>query len=366
MWQSTCCLGSCTQTITRSLSIMKLSLFVGCVAVSILAAASEQTFDSILDEDWRNWKSEHEKQYTEGEESYRRMVWEDNMRFIKQHNLEHSMGKHGFTVGMNHFGDLTNKEFNELMNGFRPLDSNNVNVVDEFGGDRNDEEADEDENDDYLEDATVDWREKGYVTQVKNQGNCGSCWAFSATGAIEGQWFAKTKQLIPLSEQQLVDCSSLYGNAGCRGGWMSNAFEYVVNSGGINSATDYRYVAEQNNCSFMINKIAAKIKHYAFVIRRVKYLSRAVARIGPISVAIDASKRSFQFYRQGVYNNQQCSAHLPNHAVLVVGFGKMDNNDYWLIKNSWGTGWGDQGYIKILKSRANICGVLNYAVYPIV
>ncbi|XP_048470159.1 procathepsin L-like isoform X2 [Rhincodon typus] len=349
----------------QKLSIMKFSLFVGCVAVSILAAASEQTFDSMLDEDWKNWKSEHEKQYTEGEESYRRMIWEDNMRFIKQHNLEHSMGKYAFTVGMNQFGDLTNKEFNELMNGFRPVEANNANEVDKFDADINDEESDEDENDDYLEDATVDWREKGYVNPVENQGQCGSCWAFSATGAIEGQWFAKTNKLVRLSEQQLIDCSRLYRNAGCNGGWMSYAFEYIVNSGGISSAEDYQYVAEQN-CTFMKNKIAAKIRHYAFVIRTETYLKRAVARIGPISVAIDAKERSFQFYRQGVYDSINCSAYSPNHAVLVVGFGRMDNKNYWLVKNSWGTSWGDQGYIKIIKSHANICGILNYAVYPIV
>ncbi|XP_072449888.1 procathepsin L-like [Chiloscyllium punctatum] len=342
---------------------MKLTLILGCVVVSTLAAASGHTFDSALDEDWKNWKSQHGKQYTKDEENYRRMIWEDNMRFIEQHNLEYSMGKRTFTVGMNQFGDMTNEEFNEIMNGFRPVDADNAHEVDESDDDINDEESNEDENNDDL---TIDWRTKGFVTPVKNQGHCGSCWAFSATGAIEGQWFERHKQLVSLSEQNLVDCSTEYGTHGCRGGWMSHAFEYVVKSHGINSAADYPYLASDEECKFMPNKTAAMIRHYAFVIRGEKYLARVVERIGPVSIAVDASQRDFQLYRSGIYYNQNCTKHLPNHAMLVVGFGTDNRQKYWLVKNSWGTGWGDEGYIKMAKDVQNMCGIANYGVYPIV
>ncbi|XP_043576829.1 procathepsin L-like [Chiloscyllium plagiosum] len=342
---------------------MKLTLILGCVVVSTLAAASGHTFDSTLDEDWKNWKSKHGKQYTEDEENSRRMIWEDNMRFIEQHNLEYSMGKHTFTVGMNQFGDMTNKEFNEIMNGFRPVDADNANEVDEFDDDINDEESNEDENNDKL---TIDWRKKGFVTPVKNQGHCGSCWAFSATGAIEGQWFERHKQLISLSEQNLVDCSGQYGAHGCFGGWMSQAFEYVINNHGINSAADYPYLASDQACKFMPNKTAATIRHYAFVIGREKYLAKAVERIGPVSVAVDANQRDFQLYHSGIYRSEKCSRHLPNHAMLVVGFGGKNRQKYWLVKNSWGTDWGDEGYIKIAKDAQDMCGIARFAVYPIV
>ncbi|XP_038633959.1 procathepsin L-like [Scyliorhinus canicula] len=176
---------------------MKLSLFLGCVLLSILVVASGHTFDSKLDEDWKNWKSQNEKQYTEEEETYRRKIWEDNVRYIEQHNLEYSMGKHTFTVGMNPFGDLTDKEFNERMNGFLPMEADNS--TEEFEGDEFDEDEESDGDDDELDEESdgdddeldeesdrdddeldeesdddvtrvfVDWRKRGVVTAVKNQ-----------------------------------------------------------------------------------------------------------------------------------------------------------------------------------------------------
>uniref|UniRef100_UPI00398E45CA procathepsin L-like n=1 Tax=Pristiophorus japonicus TaxID=55135 RepID=UPI00398E45CA len=336
---------------------MKFSLFLGCVVLSILAAASGHTLDSTLDEGWKNWKSQHEKQYTEEEETYRRMIWEDSMRFIEQHNLEHSMGKHTFTVGMNQFGDLTTEEFNKLMNGFLQAEADNSTekaVV----------EDDDDESDD-VEKGSIDWRKNGYVTPVKNQGQCGSCWAFSANGALEGQWYKTKGQLVPLSEQNLVDCNRGNGNYGCRGGWMANAYRYVIKNKGINSEATYPYTGRDESCKFRRNDIAATVTRYRSVKSHERSLANAVKKIGPIAVAIDAGQHSFQYYKTGVYYDPACSKTV-NHAVLVVGYGTESGKQYWIVKNSWGTGWGDQGYIKMAKNRRNHCGIASYGVYPIV
>uniref|UniRef100_UPI00398EC790 digestive cysteine proteinase 2-like isoform X1 n=2 Tax=Pristiophorus japonicus TaxID=55135 RepID=UPI00398EC790 len=346
--------------ITPRLSIMKFSLFLGCVVLSILAAASGHTFDSTLDEDWKNWKSQHEKQYTEEEETYRRLVWEDSMRYIEQHNLEHSMGKHTFTVGMNQFGDLTTEEFNKLMNGFLPAEADNSTEV------AVEEDNEDDESNDVEMDAIVDWRTKGYVTPVKNQGQCGSCWAFSANGALEGQWYKTKGQLVHLSEQNLVDCSRDYNNEGCNGGWMDQAYRYVLRNNGVNSAATYPYTGRDESCKFQSNEFVATISGYRYIVRNEFDLKRAVETVGPIAVAIDAGQQSFQYYKTGVYYEQNCEKWRVNHAVLVVGYGTEGGLNYWIVKNSWGTGWGDQGYIKMAKDKENNCGIANYAIYPIV
>ncbi|XP_060702594.1 procathepsin L-like [Hemiscyllium ocellatum] len=343
---------------------MKFCLFLGCVAVSILAVASGHTFNSTLDEDWKSWKSHYEKQYTQDEESYRRMVWEDNMRYIRQHNLEHSMGKHTFTVGMNQYGDLTTEEFNELMNGFFQDEADNSTEEDDDKGDGYDEDVDDlesdefEESDDVMKHAIIDWRQRGLVTPVKNQGPCGSCWAFSVTGAIEGQWAKICKRLVSLSEQNLLDCDRR--NYGCNGGYKIYAFQYVIKNG-IQSEKAYPY--KQNRCKFRKDKIAARIKAIKKVRRGEQNLAKVLKNRGPIAVSLNSHPRSFHLYKQGVYSDPKCTQR-RGHAVLVVGFGREDGMNYWLVKNSWGTRWGEKGFIKIAKDRGNLCGIANYAVYP--
>ncbi|XP_067824180.1 procathepsin L-like [Heptranchias perlo] len=355
---------------------MNFSLFVGCVVVSVLVVASGSTFDSTLDDDWKNWKSEHEKQYTEDEDTHRRIIWEDNMRYIKQHNLEHSMGKHTFTVGMNQFGDLTTEEFNEHMNGFLQVRADNsteeeVDKDDDYDEDNVVDEDDvvdaDDESNDGVQGVIVDWRTKGYVTPVKNQGRCDSSWAFSATGALEGQMFRRTRKLVSLSEQNLVDCSRRYGTYGCRGGWMHLAYRYVMRNRGINSAATYPYTGRDGLCRFKRNSVAATCKSYRFVRRNCEpCLARAVKYRGPIAVAIDAGHRSFQLYRNGIYYDQNCNRRRLNHAVLVVGYGRSGRRNYWIVKNSWGRRWGLNGYINMAKDMRNHCGIASYSVFPIV
>ncbi|XP_012669309.1 cathepsin L1 [Otolemur garnettii] len=333
---------------------MNLLLILAAFCVGITSATS--MFDGSLNAHWYRWKAKHRKLYGMREEGWRRAVWEKNMKMIEVHNQEYSQGKHGFTMAMNAFGDMTNEEFRQVMNGFRNQKHKKGKVFQEPS---------------FLEvPKSVDWREKGYVTPVKNQGQCGSCWAFSATGALEGQMFRKTGKLISLSEQNLVDCSRPQGNEGCDGGLMDYAFQYIKENGGLDSEESYPYDAMDESCKYRPEYSVANDTGFVDIPKEEKALMKAVATVGPISVAIDAGHESFQFYKEGVYFEPECSSDNVDHGVLVVGYGyeetESDNNKFWLVKNSWGEEWGLGGYIKMTKDQKNHCGIATAASYPTV
>merc|ERR1719290_328857 len=217
--------------------------------------------------------------------------------------------------------------------------------------------------------AKVDWRPKGYVTPVKDQKQCGSCWAFSATGSLEGQNFKKTGKLVSLSEQNIMDCSVPEGNHGCFGGIMDKAFEYVIKNNGVDTESSYPYEAVNGKeCKFNKDNIGATMSSYHDIPQNSEAdLQKAVATIGPISVAIDASQPTFHFYKEGIYHDKKCSSTHLDHGVLAVGYGAEENGkSYWLVKNSWNTSWGMKGYIKMAKDKHNACGIATQASYPIV
>ena len=218
---------------------------------------------------------------------------------------------------------------------------------------------------------SVDWREQGVVTNVKNQGECGSCWSFSSTGAIEGINAINFRRLHNASEQQLMDCSTEEGNQGCEGGMMDNAFKYVINNNGLCSEEDYPYQGEQGSCQENQCNNVVNISDYSDIEQNNEHiLMRAVSQ-QPISVAIQANVSSFKFYRSGVYQDPQCGDQL-DHGVLIVGYGtdRFQGLDYWIVKNSWGPEWGDNGYIKILRnydqSESGMCGIASQPSFPIV
>ncbi|XP_060915570.1 cathepsin S-like isoform X2 [Labrus mixtus] len=274
---------------------------------------------SKLDRHWGLWKKMHNKVYSqELEELGRRRVWEENLDMINVHNLEASLGLHSYELAMNHLGDLTNDEIISTLTGTvvptkldrGPSKGIGVNALPQ----------------------SVDWRDKGLVTDVKNQGSCGSCWAFSAVGALEGQLKKTTGVLESLSPQNLVDCSIKYGTYGCNGGFMANAFQYVM-SQGIASDSAYPYVGRRGQCKYHPKHRAVNCSGYVFVPKGDEFaLKEAVAVIGPISVAIDASRPKFTFYRHGVYRDHTCTDKV-NHGVLAVGYGTSGTHDYWLVKN---------------------------------
>jgi cathepsin L len=318
---------------------------------------SAPTFNAELDAPWVLFKRTFEKQYASAEEeTSRRSIFEDNVALIRNHNLEADIGLHTYTLGLNKFADMTNEEFNKQMNG---LDlSLKVN-----GGDRHTYRAPAN----VQVPDEVDWRPKGYVTPVKDQGQCGSCWAFSATGSLEGQHFAKTKDLVSLSEQNLVDCSQAYGNMGCNGGLMDSAFQYIKANKGIDTEKSYPYEAEDGKCRFKAANVGATDTGFVDIkAKNETDLQNAIATIGPISVAIDASQDSFQFYKSGVYNEPLCSSTELDHGVLAVGYDTDGSKDYYIVKNSWGTSWGNNGYIWMSRNKKNQCGIATMASYPLV
>jgi len=309
------------------------------------------------DEAWREFKLHFGKFYkTEGEEITRYGIWRQHVQDVQQHNADK---KNKYQKGLNHFSDLTHNEFRAQMGGCYKLPANYTSSGSTWIAPSNVEVPDQ-----------VDWRTQGYVTPIKNQGQCGSCWSFSSTGSLEGQTFRKTGKLPSLSEQNLVDCSKSYGNQGCHGGWMDDAFKYIRDNKGIDSEEGYPYYArELGYCYYKAQYNTATDSGFVDIPSGDENaLKTAVATVGPISVAIDATRPSFMSYRSGVYYEPTCGNTLANldHAVLVVGYGVENGIDYWLVKNSWGTNWGEQGYIKMARNYNDQCGIALKASYPLV
>uniref|UniRef100_A0A3B5AEI2 Cathepsin L1-like n=1 Tax=Stegastes partitus TaxID=144197 RepID=A0A3B5AEI2_9TELE len=315
--------------------------------------------EAVLTE-WEIWKSSHGISYDESDDMHRRAIWEENKRLIENNNQGFFMGMRPFSMAMNKYGDLTKQEYQVLQGA--NINARHVRRGREVSAWRLRNNAKK------FDSWFVDYRKMGYVTEVKDQGYCGSCWAFSTTGAIEGQIYKKTGQLVSLSEQNLVDCSKPYGTYGCSGAWMANAYDYVVNNG-LQSTNTYPYTS-----AVRLNLLAqrpshrlavAHIKDYRFIPKGDEQaLADAVATIGPITVAIDADHSSFMFYSSGIYDEPNCNPNNLSHAVLLVGYGSDDGQDYWIIKNSWGSSWGEGGYMRLVRDGRNACGIASYALYP--
>jgi cathepsin L len=330
---------------------------VSVLAVFALVLSCTLALNVELNQYWKQWKELHGKRYFDAEEHVRRAIWEDNLKFVQQHNLLADLGQHTYWVKMNKFADLTVTEFSKMVNGY------NMSMR----GERQQHRHEFTRNPNVKLPDTVDWRTQGYVTEVKDQGQCGSCWAFSSTGALEGQHFKQSGTLTSLSEQNLVDCSGKYGNQGCNGGLMDQAFEYIKENTGIDTEDSYPYEAKDDQCRFNRANVGATDTGFTDITSKDESaLQEAVATVGPISVAIDASHASFQMYSHGVYNEPFCSQTRLDHGVLAVGYGADSGKDYWLVKNSWSETWGDKGYIMMSRNKRNQCGIATAASYPLV
>jgi len=305
---------------------------------------------------WKAWKGKYDKAYeTQAEELNRFKIWSENLKEIGKHNVEYEFGLHTYTKALNMFADMTQEEFKATYTGCSPPEFPEVFVDSVYEKIDTSNLPNE-----------VDWRKEGYVTSVKNQGYCGSCWIFSAIGALEGQHFNSTKQLVSLSEQQVVDC---YGR-GCSGGYPYMAFDYLEKDGSI-SFNDYPYTSQNGEagaqCMYSSYPIAATMSSYVNLPKGSEAaLQVATATVGPISVCVNAT--AFWSYGGGVFNDPNCGNTGTDHCVVVVGYGtdETSGKDYWLVKNSWGTGFGNEGYIKMARNNNNMCAIANWGSYPVV
>jgi len=330
-----------------------MKLLIGAVLSYVALGHTEEEY-------WAGWqefltlKSAQERHHfysTKSEHDKRFEIFKSNMDKITEHNK----GDHTWTMGITQFSDMTPEEFKSYISCGSLKHTPSKTVFD----------SPKDWN--KTDSTGIDWVAKGAVTPVKNQGQCGSCWAFSTTGSIEGRSFISSGKLISLSEQDLVDCSKQ--NSGCNGGLMDYAFSFVESNNGLCTEAEYPYLAyqewrcEEDGCTKYDT-----ISSYEDVSSSTAALE-AACNEGPVSIAIEADQSSFQQYTSGVLSGE-CGTGL-DHGVLLVGYGTEGGADYWKVKNSWGKDWGESGYIRLCRNcNANNgkgqCGILLSASYPIV
>jgi len=323
----------------------------GAAVLACLAEAgsSAPDYDSL----WNDFKNRYDKNSNDLQlEPLRFATFKENVDYIYETNAKHL----SFTLGVTEFADMTNEEFKAVYMGYKKP-ANTWAELQHVGTHKYSGEE--------LADA-VDWVAKGAVTQVKNQGQCGSCWSFSTTGAIEGAWQVATGKLVPLSEQEFVDCDQ--GDSGCHGGLMDRGFTFAEQNA-LCTESSYPYKAAQGTCmksSCTVGIPEGGVTGYMDVgANDMQAMMSAVSK-NPVSIAIEADKRAFQLYHGGVLSDD-CGTQL-DHGVLLVGYGTDGGKDYWKVKNSWGPGWGASGYIRFLRGAGGSgeCGLLKQGSYPVV
>jgi len=323
-----------------------MKLLVLALAVAVASALT------LHEEEFSNYVTKFDRKYESVEEMFNRFqIFQENKAKVEAHNALNKSWK----MALNEFADMTAEEFKDTMLGFvrgPPLSflrSKNgpVSPITAAPG-------------------KTDWRTKNAVTPVKNQMQCGSCWAFSTTGSLEGAMAITTGTLTSLSEQELVDCAGSSGNQGCNGGLMDYAFEWIQQNG-LCSEADYRYTGMDGQCRMSTCTPVVKpgqLTGYTDVPSGDEQSLLAAVAQQPVSVAIEADQAVFQFYSGGILDNPGCGTQL-DHGVLAVGYDNTNNPPYWIVKNSWGSSWGESGYIRMVYGK-NECGITLASSYPTV
>ncbi|XP_057502568.1 actinidain-like [Actinidia eriantha] len=339
---------------------MSLLLFSSLLVLSSAFDASIITYDKKWEQRtndevmamFESWLVEYGKSYNAlGEKERRFEIFKDNLRFVDEHNADVNRS---YRVGLNQFSDLTVEEYQSIYLGNR-FNPRRTKVSDRY----------EPRVGDQLPDS-IDWRAKGAVLGIKNQGNCGSCWAFAAIAAVEGINQLVTGNLISLSEQEIVDCQKKPPNNGCKGGSRGGAYQFIINNGGINTEENYPYTAQDGECDQdKINENYVTIDRYENVpSKNESALQKAVAN-QPVSVGIASNSSAFKSYQSGIFTGP-CGAHI-DHGVTIVGYGTEGGIDYWIVRNSWGTTWGESGYIRMQRNvgDAGTCFIATSPNYPV-
>ena len=329
----------------------------GLIALAALFAASvffahssttlRQVPPTALDRAFNVWLQSTNKIYnTPGEYHYRKNIFSKNSEKVDYMNQVYN-----HKSALNQFADLTEEEFIAKFTGLKYTGNQKRSSIKHVSTGLGQQ-------------ASIDWRAKGAVNPVKNQGQCGSCWAFSATSSIESAVFLRSGKLLNLAEQQLVDCSGAFGNLGCNGGWMDWSFNYLLSSGGQQQTADYPYTARDGTCKFNKALVKASISSYTDIpASDCNALASGITK-QPVSVTIAAN--AIMFYTGGIFDNASCGTSL-NHAVTAVGYGSENGKNFFLVRNSWGTGWGEQGYIRFSRDNQTpdgICGICMVTSYP--
>nr|XP_007132875.1 hypothetical protein PHAVU_011G132100g [Phaseolus vulgaris]ESW04869.1 hypothetical protein PHAVU_011G132100g [Phaseolus vulgaris] len=325
-----------------------------CMAFWALQVTSRTLQDASIYERHEEWMARYSRVYKDPQEKEKRFrIFKQNMNYIEAFN---NAANKPYKLAINQFADLTNEEFIAPRNRFKGHMRSSIIKTTTFKY----------ENVTSVP-STVDWRQKGAVTPVKDQGQCGCCWAFSAVASAEGIHQLTTGKLISLSEQELVDCDTKGVDQGCEGGLMDDAFKFIIQNNGLNTEANYPFKGVDGTCNAKAaSSHAATIRGYEDVpANNEKALQKAVTN-QPVSVAIDASGSDFKFYKSGVFTGS-CGTEL-DHGVTAVGYGVSDDGtEYWLVKNSWGTEWGEEGYIRMQRgvdSEEGLCGIAMQASYP--
>ncbi|KAL0895157.1 hypothetical protein ABMA27_013608 [Loxostege sticticalis] len=324
-----------------------LLVVVVCSVVAVWSAPKEVRWHDLnnVNQIFEEFERTYQKQYQNEDERQARLeIFKENLKMINQRNAESKTA----TFGINRFTDMTTEEALQRFTCLRGIvDDNTCPSATEMVRD--------------VVPDSFDWRDKKKVTRVKDQGNCGSCWAFSAVGNLEGQYAIKHNKLRELSEQQIVDCDE--NDYGCGGGWMASAFVWLQKHGGIESEEDYPYVAPKDqSCKFDKSKAVATVSGCKmFNGKDENALKQVLVSNGPLSIAIDAT--GIMGYFGGIV--EDCPAGGLNHGVLLVGYGIENTTEYWIIKNSWSADWGEQGYFRV-KMHENSCNMTAYITSSVV
>jgi C1A family cysteine protease len=333
---------------SKSLIIIVVLLGLAAFVSSQEEANNTTTVEPEVLEEWKRWRATYKRFYVDGQDEDNRLkIFKENLEEIKKLQGE----ERSYKIGLTKFADLSRDEFTNRYLGTRApaLRQNNEQILQASAP------------------ASIDWRSKMAVTPIKNQGTCGSCWSFAAVGALEGLYAIKTGVLKTFSEQQLVDCAGSYGTYACNGGTLTAAFKYTRDYGVI-LGTSYPYKGVKGTCGYKVANAVFRNTGWVAVPKNDQVQLAAAVAQGPVASAVQADASVFQFYTGGIIDGTACGTAV-NHAVLIVGYGTENGKDFWLVKNSWGTGWGEGGYVRIAKTSTTgnpgVCGIAVMPSYPL-